>query len=398
MTGSLQIKNGKYYAVINVKNNNGVRKQRWISSGISAKGNKKKAEQFLRDTIRQYEIEELIISTDTSFCNYVKIWLKSIEKSIDPITYQGYESVALAHIIPYFEKKNTLLNKISREDIQRYINEKYEHGRLDGKGGLSPKTLKTHKLIIRLALKEAVKSHLITTNPCDDVILPKMARREISFYSASQLNDLFNAIKNEPLYPLIYFTAIYGLRRSEVLGLKWDSVNFENNTITIKHTVVRFNDVFEKDSTKTSSSYRSYPLTEEVKNILTMLKEAEKKNITLFGKEYIKNGYIFKWDNGKPYAPDYITSKFSKILKNTDSLTSDFTICDILVQVCLYLKVSPSRMFKNGSGIPISVSRQIFMHTSIRKEKQISQSRCQTHFIFSFRISVRKSVRNAIEN
>lgn len=167
----------------------------------------------------------------------------------------------------------------------------------------------------RLALKEAVKSHLITTNPCDDVILPKMARREISFYSASQLNDLFNAIKNEPLYPLIYFTAIYGLRRSEVLGLKWDSVNFENNTITIKHTVVRFNDVFEKDSTKTSSSYRSYPLTEEVKNILTMLKEAEKKNITLFGKEYIKNGYIFKWDNGKPYAPDYITSKFSKILK-----------------------------------------------------------------------------------
>ena len=208
-----------------------------------------------------------------------------------------------------------MLNKISREDIQRYINEKYEHGRLDGNGCLSPKTLKTHKLIIRLALKEAVKSHLITTNPCDDVILPKMARREISFYSASQLNDLFNAIKNEPLYPLIYFTAIYGLRRSEVLGLKWDSVNFENNTITIKHTVVRFNDVFEKDSTKTSSSYRSYPLTEEVKNILTMLKEAEKKNITLFGKEYIKNGYIFKWDNGKPYAPDYITSKFSKILK-----------------------------------------------------------------------------------
>ncbi len=315
MTGSLQIKNGKYYAVINVKNNNGVRKQRWIPSGISAKGNKKKAEQFLRDTIRQYEIEESIISTDTPFCNYVKIWLKSIEKSIDPITYQGYESVALAHIIPYFEKKNTLLNKISREDIQRYINEKYEHGRLDGKGGLSPKTLKTHKLIIRLALKEAVKSHLITTNPCDDVILPKMAHREISFYSASQLNDLFNAIKNEPLYPLIYFTAIYGLRRSEVLGLKWDSVNFENNTITIKHTVVRFNDVFEKDSTKTSSSYRSYPLTEEVKNILTMLKEAEKKNITLFGKEYIKNGYIFKWENGKPYAPDYITSKFSKILK-----------------------------------------------------------------------------------
>lgn len=139
MTGSLQIKNGKYYAVINVRSNNGVRKQRWISSGISSKGNKKKAEQFLRETIRQYEIAESIISTDTLFCDYVKIWLKKAEKSIDPITYQGYESVALAHIIPYFEQSKTLLNRISREDIQRYINEKYEHGRLDGRGGLSPK-------------------------------------------------------------------------------------------------------------------------------------------------------------------------------------------------------------------------------------------------------------------
>jgi integrase len=113
-------------------------------------------------------------------------------------------------------------------------------------------------------------------------------------------------------------TVLFGLRRSEVLGLKWDSVNFELGLITIKHTVVRYEEVYEKDTTKTTSSYRSYPLSEDVKQILISIKDKENEKRKLFGKEYIENDYIFKWDNGKPYAPDYITSKFAKLLKSNN--------------------------------------------------------------------------------
>lgn len=318
MTGSLQTKNGKYYAVINLTDVNGKRKQKWISTGYEIKGNKKKAEQFLRDKLKDFEQSTHLAQADMLFSDFVRIWLERAKMSVDTITYQGYLSVANAHIIPYFETKRVKLCDINREIIQAYINEKSQNGRLDGKGGLSPKTIKTHKLIIQLALKEAVKSELILRNPCEFVTLPKMVRHEAEFYTIEQINTLFRAIRHEPLYPLIYFTVIYGLRRSEVLGLKWDSVNLETNTISIKHTVCFYSEIVEKDTTKTASSFRSYPLTSEVKFILAQLKEAEAINRKLFGKEYCDNDYIFKWENGKPYTPDFITKKFPKLLKKYD--------------------------------------------------------------------------------
>lgn len=315
MTGSLQVKNGKYYVVINTTDSNGKRKQKWVSTGLEAKGNKKKAEKMLRDVIQKYELTGYNEKSDILFCDYMKLWLERTEKSVDIITYQGYSSVAKAHIIPYFENKRLKLSAVNRDVIQEYINVKSGNGRLDGKGGLSPKTMKTHKLILQLAFKEAMKDELIVKNPCEYVTLPKMQRREATFYTIGQLNDLFAAVKNEPLFPLIYLTVIYGLRRSEVLGLKWDSINFEQKSVTIKHTVVRYFDVVEKDSTKTASSFRTYPMTEDVERLLVKLKNCEAENKVLFGKEYCQNDYIFKWADGKPYAPDYITSKFSKLLK-----------------------------------------------------------------------------------
>lgn len=315
MTGSLQIKNGKYYVVLNLRDSNGKRKPKWISTGLDIKGNKRVAEQILRDKIKEYELRENLIHTDVLFSDYVLYWLNLIENSVDTITHQGYKSVANAHIVPYFKNKGVKLADIKRTHIQEYIDLKSKSGRLDGKGGLSPKTMKTHRLIIQLVCKEALKNDFISKNPCEFVVMPKQQRREPDFYSNDELQLMFNKLRNENIYPLLYFTVLYGLRRSEVLGLKWDSVNFDNNIITIKHTVVRFTEVVEKDSTKNASSYRSYPMTEDVKQILLSLKEAEKENRRLFGKQYIDTDYIFKWQNGKPYAPDYITMKFNKLLK-----------------------------------------------------------------------------------
>lgn len=314
MTGSIQIKNGKYYAVINTYQN-GKRKAKWISTGLDVKCNKRKAEQFLIDKIKEFELKENLIHTDVLFGDYVVIWLNNIENSVDTITHQGYKSVANAHIIPYFNNKGIKLADVKRNHIQEYIDIKSKSGRLDGKGGLSPKTIKTHKLIIQLVCKYAIKNDLISKNPCEFVTMPKQQRREPDFYTMDELQIMFNELRNEPIYPILYFTVLYGLRRSEVLGLKWDSVNFDNSIITIKHTVVRYSTVVEKDSTKNASSFRSYPLTDDVKSILLSLKEQEEDNRSLFGKQYCENDYIFKWENGNLYKPDYITMKFTKLLK-----------------------------------------------------------------------------------
>ena len=318
MTGSLQIKNDKYYMVINTYDKNGNRKLKWISSELTVKGNKKRAEQMLRAKLREYENKEKLVYTDMLFSEAIRQWLSNVAIRVDAVTLQGYESLAKTQLLPYFDELQIKLIDVDRRELQKYIDEKFKNGRKDGKGGLSPRSLRLHKNILYQTLKDAVRDEMIPNNPCEMVTLPQMQRFEASYYSAEQLNTLLVVVKDEPLYPLIKLTAVYGLRRSEVLGLKWDSVDFDVNTITIKHTVSKVSKIVEKDKTKNATSHRSFPLVMDIKALLLDLKQRETVNRKLFGKEYVDNDYILKWENGTPFSPDYVSHKFAKLLKEHD--------------------------------------------------------------------------------
>jgi integrase len=373
MTGSLQTKNGKYYAVINTSDFNGKRKQKWISTGYDIKGNKKKAEQFLRDKIKEYELRKNLVSSDVLFVDYIFHWLETIRYSVDVVTYRGYKWICETHIIPYFQDKKIKLFDLSLPDVQSYIDQKYINGRVDKKGGLSPKTLKEHKLIIQSVCKEAMKNNLINKNPCEFVKLPSLTKKEPTFYNRAQVEKMLKLFADEQLYPLIYVTVLFGLRREEVLGLKWDSIDFERNFVIIKHTVVRYQGVIEKDKTKNKSSYRSYPMNDYLKSLFFNLKLKEDKNRLLFGKEYIDNSYIFKWDNGKPFSPDYVTSKFSKLLKKYGLPHIRF---HDLRHTCASLLIDNDYQLKDIQEwlghADIQTTANIYGHLDIERKKQIS--------------------------
>lgn len=146
----------------------------------------------------------------------VRYWLTVVQKKVDTVTYQGYELLANSHILPYFDAKGVKLQDVSRNMLQAYIDEKHASGRIDGKGGLSPASIRRHKNILRQTMEEAVKNGLLLANPCAGLILPKSERFEANFYTAEQLQRLFDAIRDEPIYPLVKITSIYGLRRSEL--------------------------------------------------------------------------------------------------------------------------------------------------------------------------------------
>ena len=315
MTGSLTVKGGKYYAVLNIYEN-GKRKPKWINSGLPEKGNKRKAEAFLREKIAEYERMEGIVQTDILFADYIRHWLTHIARKVDEVTMQGYKTLADGHILPYFDQKKVPVRSLDHTMVQRYMDEKYQNGRLDGKGGLSPRSLRLHKNIISQALDLAVQSKLIPANPCQFVELPQNVRYESTFYNAKQLQDLFKAFQGDELLPLVKITALYGLRRSELLGLQWDSIDFERKTMTIRHTVSKVTEVVAKDKTKNASSRRSFPLTAEAEAIFRRAKELEQQNRAAFGREYQENSYIFKWPDGHPNSPDYISPHFAKVLKN----------------------------------------------------------------------------------
>ena len=134
----------------------------------------------------------------------------------------------------------------------------------------------------------------------------------------SQIEELLEKSKDEPLYPVIRVTSLYGLRRSEVLGLCWDCVNFETETFTIRRTVSKVSTIVAKDKTKTASSRRSFPMTPEIKELLLSLKAQQKKDKKFYGNTYFKSDYVFRWEDGRPFSPDYVSRKFRQLLKHYD--------------------------------------------------------------------------------
>ena len=314
MTGSLTDKNGKFYIVLNYYEAE-KRRRKWIPTGLPVKGNKRKAEQMLRDTLQQYEQQAGIVKSDVLFADCIRRWLVNVQRKVDPVTYQGYEVLAKSQVLPYFDASGIKLQDATTEVLQTYIDEKQRKGRIDGKGGLSPASLRRHKNILYQTLNEAVKNKLLSSNPCQFLELPKQEKYQSSYYSAEQLQQLFDAIRDEPLYPLVKITAMYGLRRSELLGLKWDSIDFDGNRLTIRHTISQVTKPVEKDKTKNASSFRSFPLVPEARSIFLAAKASEKENRRLFGRAYQENDYVFKWDDGHLYAPGYVSKQFVKLLK-----------------------------------------------------------------------------------
>ena len=315
MTGSLQVKNGKYYMVLNGVEN-GKRKQRWVSTGLTEKGNRRKAERLLREKLAEEERKAPSgEATNILFTDYLQRWLALSEQRVDEVTMQSYRMLSLRHVLPWFQERGLTLSEVSRKVIQEFLDEKGRCGRLDGKGGLGPKSLRELKNVLNQTLNEAVREELLTVNPCNLLRLPPKETSRAQFYTSEQLNALLTAVKEEPLYPLIRTAVVYGLRRSELLGLKWDSLDFENDTLAIRHTVVKVYSTVAKDKTKTKSSYRSFPLPPEMRDLFLSLRADQERNRRLMGKDYVQTDHVFCWPDGRPFTSDYVSHRFSQLLK-----------------------------------------------------------------------------------
>jgi len=252
MTGSLQIKGNVYYAVVNFIDDNGERKLKWISTRLTVDGNnKRKAEKFLRDTIKEYEDGRVTYSREILFTEWMSDWLERYKSSVETTTWEGYDSYVRCHIIPYFTRHPVKLSELEPKHIQNYIADKLKNGRTDGKGGLAIESVKKHRKVMNIALKEALNLNLIPYNPCERTKLPKNDNKFIaSFYNEQQAMELLGFCKNTSIEPAVILTLFYGLRRSELCGLKWDAIDFNNNTLVIRNTVVRVKTLVEKERTR----------------------------------------------------------------------------------------------------------------------------------------------------
>lgn len=187
---------------------------------------------------------------------------------------------------------------------------------------VSPGTVIHYHANIHKALKYAVKMDLIPFNPADKVERPKKQRYIADYYRQEELERLLEASKDHPYSLLIQMTAFYGLRRSEALGLKWDAIDFERGTITIKHTVTSVQmdgktKMYAQDSAKTKSSMRTLPLVGSFAEYFKEVKAAQEVNKKVCGNcyNYEYDGYVFVDELGNLMNPNYLTSQFPQYIQ-----------------------------------------------------------------------------------
>ena len=198
---------------------------------------------------------------------------------------------------------------------------------------VQPRTAKDIKVLFGHIMDQACKDGLIAYNPVKEVIIDKKLAIQYAkekntdekFFSFEEAQLFLSKVKDHELYELFYLTLFFGLRREEVLGLRWQSVNLKEKRMVINHTVTKGTTITRANTTKTAASAREYPLSDDQVSMFQKLKEKEIANCELFGNCYEKNDYIFKHVDGTPYYPDYPSKAFGKVIKRNTDLPQGIT-------------------------------------------------------------------------
>lgn len=285
----------------------------------------------LTDTARSYRLNRPKIGQDISFETAVDLYLKSTT-NLKGNSLEKYKYAA-EHIKSWFGARQLLVSEINALDVTEYFRHKTLGLNDDGsepldektkkKQSLGKATLKDHKIVLNQTWQfctDSLKIVDVSNNPMLAVKIGKIPLHS-NYLRADQAKMLLKALIDESdrleIVTAIVLALYYGLRRQELLGMRWAAVDTKGDSMMICRTATRVgNDVVYEDTTKTDASYRSMPLFPFVKKVLMKLYNHQNQMRIMLGPAYPKGDYIIKWDDGRLIRPDYLTSYFSDIMKN----------------------------------------------------------------------------------
>ena len=180
--------------------------------------------------------------TKMTIGSWLDIWLKEYKTDVKPNTIDQYDYQIRTHLKPAFGRVN--LQELTAPMVQQLYNSRLKPYKIKQKmcngkpkviekTGLSPKSIRNIHSVLHEALDKALKLGYVKTNVCDAVTLPKVQKSEMHPVKDEGVGAFLNAIKGNPLEPLLYVTAFTGLRQGEVIGLTWDCIDFKKNTIRV---------------------------------------------------------------------------------------------------------------------------------------------------------------------
>lgn len=240
---------------------------------------------------------------------WMEVWFQDYAKiKVRPSSHQTYQGYIHNHIQP--NMGDIPLEKLTSLDIQKFYKKLLTQGRVDrveAKGqpkGLSAKTVRNIHQILSSALKLAQEQRLILSSPAEGCALPRVEHQEMKTLTTVQLASFFREARDSGVFELYYLELATGLRRGELLGLKWEDIDLERGDLRVRRQVSRLNGEVVEAPLKTKNAYRTLPLAEDT---VSVLREQRKK---------VGNSpWVFPSPNGGPISPDSVLHMLHRVLK-----------------------------------------------------------------------------------
>ena len=241
---------------------------------------------------------------------WLDVWFEYYAKiKVRPSSHKTYEGYIKNHIKPNIG--NIPLAKLTTLDLQRMYQKLLTEGRVERiesqnqPKGLSPKTVRNLNQIISSAMKLAMDQRLIPKNPADGCALPKVEHKEMKTLPVEQLNAFLMEAKKTGTFEMYYIDLATGLRRGELLGLKWQDVDLNNGIIHVRRQVGRINGKVQEAPLKTKNAYRNISIGSDAVSILS---EKKKKDGNF-------SEYVFPSPTGGPMSPDSVLKMLHRVLE-----------------------------------------------------------------------------------
>lgn len=322
----VQGKKGYLYIIISqpvIKDGKKISEKKWIKTGLTDTPDNIKKASLARDRI----LNRKTISTidrNISVNDFVDYYLYKKKREVADTTYSSYRDKAKSIKI---HLGCLMVRELTEGIIEDYLDNLFEEDHNQ------ERTVKDKKVILCAIVELAVREGIVTYNPVKEVKInknlankyAKVKNDDDEFFSYEEAQFFLIKAKDHELYELFYITIFFGLRREEILGIKWSAIDFDKKTLSIEHTVTKGTKINYQNTGKTISSIRKYPLTDEQVEMFMNLKKKEKASRKLFGNGYHDSDYVFKHIDGTPYYPDYPTKTFHKLIKTIPELPQNIT-------------------------------------------------------------------------
>jgi integrase len=271
---------------------------------------RKDAEAAMCKVMMAVEEHSYVVPSRITVREYLlKEWLPAIKGTVRPTTFASYATHVEGHIVPALGSLQ--LSRVSAQAINAFYARLLENGRLQGKGSLSPATVRRVHATLHRACRDAVRWQRLAVNPVDAADPPRgqSKRQELPAWNAEQLAGFLAFVKGDRLFALWRLLAMTGCRRGEALGLRWDDLDLEANTITIRRALVPLGDTVIVSEPKTARGRRRIaldPLTIETLKGHAAGQADEQSRC----ESWSETGYIFTTEDGQPLDPHRISKIF----------------------------------------------------------------------------------------